>query len=204
MRWTYLFVALMLSLVSAVRAQDKKPNVMAISEPALGERGETRILYWNQDKNQPVAAITIDFGRPLWNKEYDDPARFGLATKGRVWRLGSNYWTILDTNAPLRIQGRDIPIGLWYLGLHRSDDGSTWSLAFVDPIKARRSRLDASAMTTVPVEFKVPMVEERATGTADKLAITLSAQQDNMKNLRLRISWGRLQLMTPVQVILEY
>jgi hypothetical protein len=191
-------------LVSVLGAQDKRPNVAALSEPALGERGEARILYWNQDKDQAVAAVTIDFGRPMWNKEYDDPARFGLATKGKVWRLGSNYWTILDTNVPLRIAGRDIPVGLWYLGLHRSEDGSTWSLAFIDPIKARRSRLDAYAMNTVPTDFKIPMVVEQATDKTEKLVIALSAQKENTKNLILRISWGRLQLMTPIQVVLEY
>jgi hypothetical protein len=204
MRRTSVFFALFFCLLPVLHAQEKKPNVVALSEPGLGERGETRILYWNQDKSQPVASVAIDFGQPAWNTQLDDPARFDLATKGKVWRMGSNYWTVLDTNVPLKIQGRDIPVGLWYLGLHRSEDGKTWSLAFIDPVKARKSRQDAFVMETVPVEFRVPMVSEQAKATAEKLTISLTAQQDDMKRLTLRVSWGTLQVMVPVQAVFEY
>lgn len=196
-------LALFLCVSPTAYAQNKKPNVTALAEPALGDRGETRILYWNQDTNQPVASIAVDFGRPSWNKQFDDPARFDLMTKGKVWRLGANYWTILDTNLPLRIAGRDIAAGLWYLGLYRSDDGKTWSLAFIDPVMARKGRNDGFVMEKVPVAFKVPMTPEQASGTAEKLTITLSAEKDNMRNVTLRIAWGKLQLMTPVQAGLE-
>src|SRR5262249_10480627 len=157
MKRTIAIAALSFWLVPVVHAQNKRSPVVALSEPALGERGTTRVLYWNQEKEVAVAAVTVDFGRPVWKKEYDDTVGFDLATKGRVWRLGNDYWTILDSNVPIKIAGRDIPTGLWYLGLHRSDDGSSWSLAFIDPVKARRSRLDPFAMDTVPVDFTVPM-----------------------------------------------
>jgi len=202
MKRTIAIVALSICFIPVAQAQDKKSAVVALSEPALGERGTSRILYWDQQKDMAVAAVTVDFGRPAWNKALDDPARFDLATKGKVWRLGMDYWTILDSNVPIKIAGRDIPIGLWYLGLHRSDDGSSWSLAFIDPVKARRSRLDPFAMDTVPVDFKVPMTTEQAAGMSEKLTVTLAAQKENMKNVTLRISWGRLQLMTPLQVLL--
>ncbi len=185
-----------------MEAQDKNSPIIALSEPLMGERGTSRILYWNQEKDMAVAAVTVDFGRPVWKKEYDDKAKFDVATNGKVWRLGNDYWTILDSNVPIRIAGRDVPIGLWYLGLDRSADGSRWSLAFIDPVKARRSRLDGFAMETVPVEFKVPMTAEQPAGLTEKLTLTLSAAKEDMKNLTLRISWGRLQLMTPVQVSL--
>src|SRR5262249_26369448 len=136
-------------------------------------------------------------------KQLDDPKQFDVATKGKVWRLGNDYWTILDSNVPIKIAGRDIPIGLWYLGLHRSDDGASWNLAFIDPVKARRSRLDPFAMNTVPIEFRVPMTAEKASGTAEKLSVVLSADKENMRKVTLRVSWGKLQLMAPVQVLLE-
>ena len=196
-------IGLTLYLSAFAEAQEKKSAIVALSEPALGERGTSRILYWNEEKSQPVASATIDFGRPVWNKALDDPARFDAATNGKVWRLGNDYWTILDTNLPLRIADRNIAVGLWYLGLHRSGDGSTWSLAFIDPVKARRSRHDGFVMETVPVEFKVPMKAEQTAQVADKLTLALSAQKDDMRNVTLRISWGKLQLMTPIRVLLE-
>src|SRR4029079_2539771 len=133
-------------LVPLMLAQDKKSPIVALSEPALGERGTSRILYWNQEKDMAVAAVAVDFGRPVWKKEYEDAGRFDLMTKGKVWRLGNDYWTILDSNLPIKIAGRHIRVSLQYLGLDRSPDGSRWSLAFIDPVKVRRSRLDGFAM----------------------------------------------------------
>lgn len=202
MKQTITIVALSIFLVPLMHAQNKTSSVTALSEPALGERGTSRILYWNQEKNMAVAAVAVDFGRPVWKKEYEDPAGFDRMTKGKVWRLGNDYWTILDSNLPMKIAGRDIPVGLWYLGLDRSADGSRWSLAFIDPVKARRSRLDPFAMDTVPVDFKVPMTTEGPAGVTEKLTIVLSASKEDMKNVTMRVSWGRLQLAVPVQVSL--
>jgi Protein of unknown function (DUF2911) len=202
MRQTIAIVALGIFLVPLIRAQDKKSPIVALSEPALGERGTSRILYWNQEKDMAVAAVAVDFGRPVWKKEYEDAGRFDLMTKGKVWRLGNDYWTILDSNVPIKIAGRDIPIGLWYLGLDRSPDGSSWSLAFIDPVKARRSRHDGFAMDGVPVDFKVPMTTEKPAGLTEQLTLALTASKEDMKNVTLRVSWGRLQLMVPVQVSL--
>jgi len=199
-----LCVVLVLCTAVVLNGQNRLSGVVVESEPALGERGLTRIHWWNPQKDVPVAAVSIDFGRPVWNRQLDNPAAFDQLTRGKVWRLGNDYWTTLDTNLPLNIAGRDISIGLWYLGLHRSSDGAAWSLAFIDPVKARSGHMDGHWMDAVPVEFKVPLtVESTNTTMTEKLTIILSAQPDNMRNLNLRIAWGRLHLMRPVRAALE-
>jgi hypothetical protein len=204
MKLTISVLALVLCAAVVLHGQNRLSNVVVESEPSLGERGLTRILYWNPQKDAPVAAVSIDFGRPVWNRQLDIPAAFDQLTRGKVWRLGNDYWTILDTNLPLTIAGRDIPVGLWYLGLHRSADGATWSLAFINPVKARAGHMDGHWMDAVPVQFKVPLTVESTTAAmTEKLAITLSAQPDDMRNLTLRIAWGRLHLATPVRATLE-
>jgi Protein of unknown function (DUF2911) len=202
MKRTIAIAILVVCLVPMMRAQNKK-GIIAEAEPALGERGTSRVLYWNQDKDIAAGAITVDFGRPVWRKEYEESGRFDAMTKGKVWRLGNNYWTVLDSNLPIKVAGRDIPIGLWYLGLDRSADGKTWSLAFIDPVKARRGRHDGFTMETVPIEFKVPMTTAQPAGLAEKLTMTLTAAKEDMKKVTLRIAWGRLELTAPVQVVLE-
>ena len=202
MKTTLAIAILSICLVPAVQAQIKK-GIIAEAEPALGERGTSRVLYWNQDKDVAAGAITVDFGRPAWRKEYEESGRFDLMTKGKVWRLGNNYWTILDSNLPIKIAGRDIPVGLWYLGLDRSADGKTWSLAFIDPVKARRGRHDGFTMETVPIEFKVPMTTGQTSGLTEKLTMTLTAAKEDIRKVTLRISWGRVELMAPIQVGLE-
>jgi DUF2911 family protein len=202
MKRTIASAILVACLVPMVQAQNKK-GIIAEAEPALGERGTSRVLYWNQDKDIAAGAITVDFGRPVWRKEYEESGRFDAMTKGKVWRLGNNYWTILDSNLPIKVGGRDIPIGLWYLGLDRSADGKTWSLAFIDPVKARRGRHDGFTMEPVPVEFKVPMTTAQPAGVTEKLTMTLSAAKEDMKKVTLRIAWGRVELTAPIQVVLE-
>jgi hypothetical protein len=204
MKQTLSVLGLVLCAAVVLNGQNRLSNVMVESEPALGERGLTRILYLNAQQTAPAASVSIDFGRPFWNRQLDNPAAFDQLTRGKVWRLGSDYWTILDTNLPLTIAGRDIPVGLWYLGLHRSDDGATWSLAFMDPVKVRKGRMDGHWMDAVPVEFKVPLTVEPATASiTERLTITLLAQPDSMRNLNLRIAWGRLHLATSVRAVLE-
>jgi hypothetical protein len=205
MKQTLSILALVLCAAVVLNGQNRLAGVIVESEPALGERGLTRVHWWNPQRDVPLAAVSIDFGRPAWNRQLENPAVFDQLTRGKVWRLGNDHWTMLDTNIPLNIAGRDIAVGLWYLGLQRTPDGATWSLAFIDPVKARAGRMDGHWMDAVPIEFKVPLTVEPPTATiTEKLTITLSATPpDTMHNLSLRITWGRLHLMTPVRAVPE-
>jgi hypothetical protein len=131
----------LLSLIPA-HAQQSKPTVVA-EGGQLDDRASARVLYWNTVKHGAAGQFAIDFGRPLWKSIYEDPAKFDQMTKGKVWRMGSNFWTTLDTCLPLKISGKKVSVGYYYLGLHRSDDGSKWSLAFIDPAKVRAAHIDA-------------------------------------------------------------
>src|SRR5215471_499208 len=134
-RVTMALLALALGMASVVNGQNK-PKVVAFGSDSP-ERGTTRVGYWDTQKNQGMAQFAIDYGRPVWKKDYEDSAKFDKMTKGQVYRLGSNFWTTLDTDIPLTIAGKNVPAGHWYLGLYRSEDGGTWSLCLIDPAKVR-------------------------------------------------------------------
>jgi hypothetical protein len=193
-------VVMALCFASAIQGQDNKPRpkIVAFGSDSP-ERGTTRVGYWNNEKNQGAGQFAIDYGRPVWRKEYEDTANFDKMTKGKVYRLGSNYWTTLDTDIPLTVAGKSIPAGQWYLGLHRSEDGATWSLAFIDPAKARAAHLDASEIERAPIAFKAPMKIESGE-MKEKLTIDLVFQRTNLKDVTLRIAWGKMQLSAPIQV----
>ncbi|HSF24416.1 MAG TPA: DUF2911 domain-containing protein [Blastocatellia bacterium] len=187
------------SVLLAQDAQKPKPKVGSFGSDSP-ERGTTRVGYWNLEKNMGIGQFAIDYGRPVWRKEYEDTAKFDEMTKGKVYRLGSNFWTTLDTDMPLKIAGKTVPIGSWYLGLHRSGDGATWSLAFIDPAKARAAHVDASEIERAPVEFKIPITTDPAGEMKEKLTIDLVRQKENLKNVTLRIGWGKIQLSAPIEV----
>ena len=192
-------VALFLLLLSTASAQiTQRPIQVFGGQP--DERASTRLLY---AADRAIGEFAIDYGRPAWKKEYEDPAVFDKMTRGKVWRLGKDFWTTLDTSLPLRIAGREVLVACYYLGLHRSEDGATWSLAFLDPNQIRSSRLDAFEINKAPIAFKVPMKLEEAAERVDKLTLLLSYQKQNITSVTLRIAWGKLLLNAPIEVQLK-
>lgn len=164
---------------------------------APDDRASARVLYWNQRTNSSAGQFAIDYGRPRWKKDYEDPAKFDAMTKGKVWRMGSNYWTTLDTEVPLKISGKDIPVGSYYLGMHRSLEGK-WSLAFIDPGKARGAHLDAFEIQKAPIEFEAPLSIAKPAKMAERLTITLTYPKGNPRKVTLKVLWGNLALAAPV------
>ena len=200
-RLAFASFALLICFMPALEAQENKPKPLIVAFGSdSAERGTTRVGLWNTKKNMGAGQFAIDYGRPVWRKEYEDTAKFDQMTKGKVYRLGSNFWTTLDTDMPLVVAGKSIPAGLWYLGLHRSQDGATWSLVFIDPAKARAAHIDASEIERAPIAFKTTMTMEQASEMKEKLTIDLLFQQANPKDVTLKIAWGKLQFSAPIQV----
>ena len=191
----------LLSIVPA-HAQQSTPKIEAEGGQP-DDRASARVLYWNDAKHGAAGQFAINYGRPVWKSDYEDPARFDRMTKGKTWRMGSNFWTDLETCLPLKISGKDVPVGHYYLGLHRSEDGSTWSLAFIDPAKVRAAHLDAFEIQKAPIQFKVPMAVVQAGPKAEKLTIELTYPQDNIRAVTLRVAWGTLALTAPIEVSVE-
>ncbi len=175
-------------------------DVVALGGGRVGQRAWARVLYSNRADNTFPGQFSIGYGQPEWRSEYGDPATFDRMTKGRVWRMGNNFWTVLDTNLPLRIAGKDIAVGAYYLGAHRSEDGDTWSLAFMDPVKIRRARLDASEIAKATIDFMVPVTVAQVEEATAELAISLNTE-DNLTDVTLKVVWGNLQLTAPIQVM---
>jgi DUF2911 family protein len=201
-RIAILAFAMALCLSSVLLAQDAqkpKPKVVAFGSDSP-ERGTTRVGYWNLEKDMGIGQFAIDYGRPVWRKEYENTAKFDEMTKGKIYRLGSNFWTTIDTDMPLKIAGKTVPIGSWYLGLHRSKDGATWSLVFIDPAKARAAHVDASEIVRAPIAFTIPINTDQTGEMKEKLTIDLVRQKENLKDVTLRIGWGKIQLSAPIEV----
>jgi hypothetical protein len=179
--------------------QQQRPKIVA-EGGTPDDRSSARVLYWNTQTNAPAGQFAIDYGRPVWKKEYEESATFDAMTRGKIWRMGSNFWSILDTQLPLSIGGKKVPAGFYYLGLHRSEEGSEWSLVFIDPGRVRKARLDAFQIEKAPVEFEALMSVAKAETRAEKLTITLSYPKGDIKHVTMRVAWGNLALSAPIEV----
>lgn len=197
----YIIVtAIMIAPLSLmVHAQNKQSGPVAFGVQTH-ERAVARVGFWDEAKNKGAGGFFIEYGRPLWRKDYEDTAKFDAMTKGKTWRMGAEYWTVLDTSLPLNIGGQNIPIGLWYVGLNRSADGATWSLVFIDPAKVRSQQIDPSEIERAPVAFRAPMKVESGGEFAEKLTINLSVPKAGAKESVMQLSWGKFQLSTPIQI----
>jgi DUF2911 family protein len=199
MRPKFMLPVLILMTALAAGAQEKKGIIVEGGEP--DERASARLLYWDERVDASAGQVAIDYGRPGWKKEYEDPATFDKITKGKVWRMGANYWTALDTNLEVVIGGRRITPGLYYLGLYRSADGATWALAYINPTLVRSRHIDAFDIAKAPILFKTEMTAKKA-GMTPKLTIRFSHSPDDIRNATLEVAWGNMLLTTPVKVLL--
>lgn len=199
MRMHAILAASAILLATAGQAQQTRPTIVAEGGEPDGY-ASARILYWNRKTDSAAGQFAINYGRPTWKKVYEDPAQFDPLTKGKVWRMGSNFWTNLDTQLSLNIGGKEVPAGYYYVGLHRSPDGSQWNLAFIDPAAVRQAHLDAFQIEKAQVKFEAPMSIAKAEGRPATLTITLSHPKDDIKNVTLRVAWGTLALTAPVKV----
>ncbi len=193
-----LGAVVLLSLIPA-HAQQSKPTLVAEGGQP-DDRASARVLYWNTVKDQAAGQFAINYGRPVWKSVYEDPVKFDQMTKGKVWRMGSNFWTVLDSCLPLKISGKKVPAGYYYLGLHRSEDGAKWSLAFIDPARVRAAHIDGFEIAKAPVAFEVPMSVANATTKPEKLTIELSYPKDDIHKVTLSVAWGTLALTAPIEV----
>ena len=91
---------LMVSLCKTSAQTSRGPIQVFGGQP--DERASTRLLY---ETNRAIGEFAIDYGRPAWKKEYEDPATFDKMTRGKIWRLGKDFWTTLDTSL---LQGSDV------------------------------------------------------------------------------------------------
>jgi DUF2911 family protein len=200
LKWRVSIGALALVAAVAMTAfgQDK-PRFVAYPSDSP-ERGTARVLYWDSNKDQAAGQLAVDYGRPVWKKAYENEALFDSMTKGKVWRLGSNFWTEFNNDMPLTVGGRQVAAGQWYLGVKRSADGSKWSLVFIDPAKIRSSSIDASEIARAPIELETPLAMEKQAEIKDKLTIDLLYQNPNNLDVTMKISWGNFSLSAPVKV----
>jgi hypothetical protein len=204
MRRFWLTLAALCGLASWSQAQS---GGMQVFSDNTATRGETRLLFWNNAANRSVGEVAILYGRPEWKADYDKPGALDTLTVGKFWRVGQNFWTLLDTNLPLKIGGQPVQMGMYYLVVERSADGGTWSLAFLNTTGARTRRIDPFELpgraADLPIAFKAPLTFRKRDDTTPFLSITLMSAPADPGKAMLEIRWGSFELSAPVEVTIK-
>lgn len=169
------------------------------------DRGYSSISYWTyRDDGVEIGGgrISVEHGKPQWDVMLDDPAAFDAASVGKLWRLGNNKWTVLDTQLELRFGDQTVEPGIYYLVLDRPE-ADEWRLVFVDPDAVSPGFIDAWAAQArpdeIPRRFSVPLRYSTGDKTTE-LDMTLGLDDGDPSKGSLRIEWGPHALDTPFDI----
>ncbi|MCA8966715.1 MAG: tetratricopeptide repeat protein [Planctomycetes bacterium] len=122
-------------------------------------------------KNGSPGQITIEHAALPWKDEYE--ARVGSEQlMGKKWRLGSDYWTSLDSSLPMKLAGVEVPAGYYFLTLEQRD-AKTFILALHDAAAVKKLKMDAYVADRLKGGIEVPLTHS----THDDVVVeTLSIQ----------------------------
>jgi len=162
---------------------------------ASSTRGETRLMAATEDFSVFTMA-SLTYGQPEWKASYDAQLD---KLKGKVNRLGKDWFTTLITMSDLEIGGAKIPAGSYIVGLHCDQDGK-FALALLDSTKAMKNKI-YPGMDFKP-EFVCPLTlnKDAAKDVVSKMTMTFDAKQEDGGKGTFTLAWGKHTLTAPAQI----
>ena len=184
-------------LVAAVAAAPKRANLQAFVQAV--PRKNARIAWFGRDGSP--AQIALDYSPVEWKADYEQKFASG-AFRGKKWRLGSDFWTRLDTWVELRFGDVVVPAGYYYLTLEQRD-ADTVVLALHDPAAIRKQRIDGFQADQVKGGIEVPMKHGTSESVAASLDIALALQEGSQRDGELTIAFGGHRLIAPFRATVD-
>ncbi len=161
-----------------------------------GQRAETRMMVFNDDFSV-FAMASLTHGQPDWKAEYD-----GMMDKlkGKLNRLGKDWFTTLINSSEMEIGGTKIPAGSYVMALHCDKDGK-FALAFMDSTKAMKHGILPWSGDWTP-EFTAPLTlnKDVAKDVVGKMTMTFTADKDGAGKGTFTLAWGKHTLTAPAML----
>ncbi len=151
-----------------------------------GHRATTGLFYWDQAADGSPGQVFLHYGQPEWKAEHEAVL---TSKKEETVRLGSNWWTTLDTTLPLTIGETKVPSGVYYLGLHKTAKGQ-WQLMLLDPQEVRRRKAHPGLTPTLAAKLTADLNYRKVSKSMDKLSITIKPSKSDPKIGSLLIHWS--------------
>ncbi|MBM4061540.1 MAG: DUF2911 domain-containing protein [Planctomycetes bacterium] len=150
-----------------------------------------------------MAGMSISYGQPVWQDSYD---ALTDQAKGRLLRLGKDWWTLFTTSVDVAIGGTKIPAGAYVAGLQCDKDGK-WNLALLEATKAMKQGatpwpIDEEGTMNWKPDLLAPLQLQKGANKEpiEKLTITLAANGEDLQKGTFTIAWGKHQLTAPLAV----
>lgn len=162
-----------------------------------GERAATTLAMFSDDFSVGYMA-SIQHGQPKWKAEYDTQIDM---LKGKVNRLGKDFWTTLQTSTDLEFGGTKIAAGSYCVALACSADGE-FSLALVDASKAMKAGALPFGPQKWKADYDVPLTlhKDAAEDVVEQMTMTFDADQTTPGKGMFTLAWGKHTLTAPVMM----
>lgn len=184
-------------LEAALAAKAKGPQVQVFEQSIA--RKNARAAWFGRG-NSP-GQIAIDYSPIPWKESYEGAVKAGKY-KGQKWRLGSDFWTRLDTSLALQCGSTTVPAGYYYLTLEQRDE-NTYVLALHDAAAVHKQKIDAFQCNKLQGGIEVSMVHGTTGEVAKELDIAVKMKDGSKTDGEIAIRFGGHVLTTPFQTKLE-
>lgn len=190
-----------LCLALPTTAQEGKPAADAKGADVKGatatsQRAEARIMVFNEDFTV-FALASITHGQPVWQDKYDGMLDM---LKGKINRLGKDWFTTLITSAELELGGVKVAPGSYVVGLACDKDGK-FALALLDSSKAMQDKVNPFFGEWKP-DYLLPLTLNKNVGkeTVSLMVMTFDAKADDGGKGTFTLAWGKHTLTAPVML----
>lgn len=196
MRFPFL-TAVAAALCLALPATAQKVQVFG----GNGERATSSQVLFGQGL---MAGMAITYGQPMWQDSHNAMMD---SLKGKLLRLGKDWWTTFNTSVDVEIGGTKIPAGAYVVGLMCDKDGN-FSLALHDQTKAMKAGatpwpIDENGGMNWKPEILAPLTlhKDKAEESVAKMTMTLKANAEDLANGSFSIAWGKHVLDAKLAVL---
>lgn len=163
------------------------------------ERKNTRAAWFSR-KGSP-GQLSIDYSPVPWSAKYEEVVKSGQF-QGKKWRLGSDFWTRLDTSLDLKFGEVAVPSGYYYLTLEQRD-AETYVLALHDAAAVKKQKLDAFMSDRLQGGIEIKMMHKATDDVAKQLAIEIEMKPGSKTEGLISLRFGGHALAAPFTAKIE-
>lgn len=151
-----------------------------------------------------MAGMAVNYSQPTWKESHNELMD---SLKGKLLRLGKDWWTTFNTSVDVEFGGVKVPKGSYLLGLSCDKEGK-FSLALLDAAKALKAGaapwpLDDQGTMNWKPDILAPMElhKDVADTSVTKMTMTLKANAEDLADGSFTIAWGKHELRTKLAVL---
>jgi len=171
---------------------------LAAQDPVLADESVRSVrIAWVSGVVKPVE-LRIDYGPADWRPSYEAEVAKKAA---RAFRLGRGGWPTMHVGAPMQLDKRALPPGIYYLALERSQQAA-WSLSVFESAKILRAGALPGEAHGIKPAARFALQHAATSDPCDRLQVSFE-KGGKPGVAKLALSWGKHRMTTELEIEVE-